>query len=381
MNIKKIALLIIFLLSSLSYCLAHDEDKSHYAYLQDPNDLINPNDFYEYQIIKNDYLSFLAVRFYNDKWKWTKIYEANPYIIDPNWIYPDNWLVIPDIYSDKNGNPITKQRSFTYKSNDTVILNSVTKSTIVQQDSLYPKDKSGNSPEHQNNGEDIDETVLFKTEKPNIENESGIGEQLKEDFDDTTKITIKPSIATTYDNDNNTIKVTDQIPAKNLTIKSRIDPTEEAVAKSSYNTNPNWVIGLHGGYPFGDVPNKDDDLVFGLLIGTPLRITLGSINARLGAGFLGYNFTGKIYPGAGLLLSFAINELLRWSTPIQLQFHGTGFYVPDGGVGTGIFASTSVPIADSPFNIGLYLGIGKLNTGESTNSTWKNTGLFLQLQL
>ncbi|NHZ85069.1 MAG: hypothetical protein GWP19_04215, partial [Planctomycetia bacterium] len=63
------------------------------------------------------------------------------------------------------------------------------------------------------------------------------------------------------------------------------------------------------------------------------------------------------------------------------QAHWTGFYVPDGGVGTGIFASTSVPIGDSPFNIGLYLGIGKLNTSGSVNSNWKNAGLFLQLQL
>ena len=49
---KKAVTTAFLLIFSLLFCLAHDKDKSHYVYLQDPNDLINPNIFYEYMIIK-----------------------------------------------------------------------------------------------------------------------------------------------------------------------------------------------------------------------------------------------------------------------------------------------------------------------------------------
>ncbi len=347
---KKIILLMFLLLFSLSFCLAHDEDKSHYVYLQDPNDLINPNGFYEYMIIKNDHLSHLAYKFYYDGLKWTRIYKANPYIIDPNWIYPDNWLVIPDIYSDEDGNPITKERSFIYKSNDTIITGSVPKSGIAQDNGLFPKDKSDDSQVYTNNEEDIDKTIPFKIETQDIE----IDEQLENILEESKSV------------------------VTSSTDKNRKSSKYE---KTSTYKNPNWVIGLHGGYPFGEDPDEEDNPYFGLLIGTPLRITLGPLSARLGAGFLGYDFTDKLYPGAGVLLNLAISELLKWTTPVQLQVHGTGFYVPDGGVGTGIFASTSVPLGDSPFNIGLYFGVGIRNNSDSVKSNWKNTGLLLQLQL
>ena len=52
---KRILAAISFLLFASSFCLAHEKDKKHYVYLQDPNDLTNPYNFYEYQIIKDDY--------------------------------------------------------------------------------------------------------------------------------------------------------------------------------------------------------------------------------------------------------------------------------------------------------------------------------------
>ena len=98
----------------------------------------------------------------------------------------------------------------------------------------------------------------------------------------------------------------------------------------------------------------------------------------MGGGVLGFNSIDKLYPGVGLLLNLSISELLNLTTPVQLQIHGTGFYWPDGGIGTGVIGSTSVPLGKSPFNIGLYVGAGEYRNSDSTKSSWKNTGIMLQ---
>jgi len=82
-----------------------------------------------------------------------------------------------------------------------------------------------------------------------------------------------------------------------------------------------------------------------------------------------------------LLLNLAISELLKLSTPIQLQIHGTGFYVPEGSIGKGVIGSVSVPLGESSFNLGLYVGMGDFENNDSILSNWKNAGLMLQLQL
>ena len=110
-----------------------------------------------------------------------------------------------------------------------------------------------------------------------------------------------------------------------------------------------------------------------------MRITVGSLCARLGGGYFGIDFTNELYPGAGVLLNIAISELLKFTTPLQLQVHGTGFYVPGGGIGSGVIGSASAPLGKSPFNIGLYIGIGEYNS-DSVKSNWNNTGIILQLQ-
>jgi hypothetical protein len=370
-DMKKTLQLMFLLLFSFSLCLAHDEDKSHYVYLQDPNDLINPNGFYKYMIIKNDYLSYLSNRFYNHPWKWTKIYQANPYIVDPNWIYPNNWLVIPDIYSDENGNPITDKRSFTYQSNDLVKPASASKTRTTKENILKQIDKSDDSSMRTDSEENIDKTKLPQSKTQDIESDSKIKEQLEINVENTAKIKLESSPVKTYGN----------YPKKDIIDHSDKNRKSSKHKKTAAYKNPNWVIGLFGGYPFGDVPDEEDNLVYGLLIGTPLKITFGPISARLGGGFLGYDFADKLYPGAGVSLNLAISELFKWTTPAQLLIHGTRFYAPDGGIGTGVIVSTSIPLGKSPFNIGLYIGIGEYNNNDSVKSNWKNTGLLLQLQL
>ncbi|MEE8340662.1 MAG: hypothetical protein V3R52_01045 [Candidatus Neomarinimicrobiota bacterium] len=384
---NKTVLIMLLLLFSSTFCFAHDKDQSHFVYMQNPSELINPDDFYEHMIIRNDNLSFLSNRFYNDPWKWIKIYQANTYIIDPNWIYPDNWLVIPDIYSDENGDPITETRSFTYESEDIVISDSTADSSIDKDNILDQTDKSAESKVQSDNEANIDQTAVIESETKAIESDLELENLLDNFVEDDT-------ISTTSD------ESTDKIASN----ETRIEAREEVITIYSYSNNPpidefdeydnravsnminkintykdpNWIIGLFGGYPFGDVPDEEDNLAYGLLVGTPLRFTRGVFNVRLGAGVLGYDFSNKLYPGAGVLLSIALNELFQLSNPVQLQIHGTGFYVPDGELGTGLLISTIAPIGESPFNLGLYVGVGEYNN-DPVKSNLKSTGLILQL--
>jgi len=471
---KSIATKVFLIIVSISFCWAHGKGESHYVYLQNPSDLINPQNFYEYRIIRNDHLSHLAYKFYRDGIKWPKIYKANPYVVDPNWIYPDNWLVIPDIFTDKNGNPITQERSFTYKSNEEVIAqtqnknaenyNEVTSTNFIAIDTEsdghidgYDVDGDGVIDAKSNlghasitasqidldgdgiiDGVDIDGDGIIDVESESsiafsqidldgdgifdgvdidgdgiIDTEIGIdfdGDGIIDGYDTDGDGYIdvvagalavasqdemfdgqKESIAESDNQDLNKIDDYNTEPSYSKSNQSdqASDIKEKSnkeypytVNKSSYpRKNPNWIIGLHGGYPFGNVPTEDDNLNFGLLVGTPLRIVLGPLSARLGGGILGYDFNDKLYPGVGLLLNLAISELLRLSTPIQLQIHGTGFYVPEGSIGKGIIGSVSVPLGDSSFNLGLYVGMGDYDNSDSIKSDWKNAGLMLQLQL
>jgi len=487
---KHIAIKTFLLIVSMSFCWAHEKGESHYVYLQNPNDLINPQNFYEYRIIRNDHLSHLSYKFYRDGIKWPKIYKANPYVVDPNWIYTDNLLVIPDIFTDKNGNPITQERSFTYKSDENVIaesnfgqknnadnINKMKKASYIGIDSDndghidgYDIDGDGVIDTKSNlgiasvtasqidldgdgiidgvdldgdgiidsevgidsNGDGVidgfdidgDGTIDVKSASSNafsqidldgdgiidgvdidgdgvIDNEAGIdldGDGIIDGYDidgdgyidvKTAGVIDKVSKTPALDGKNTSYIKSNNYDTDSDNLKSNLSDkdTQRAAysdtgSKSSYReNNPNWIIGLHGGYPFGDVPVEEDNLNFGLLIGTPLRIVLGPLSARLGGGILGYDFNDKLYPGVGLLLNLAISELLKLSTPIQLQIHGTGFYVPEGSIGKGVIGSVSVPLGESSFNLGLYVGMGDFENNDSILSNWKNAGLMLQLQL
>ncbi|NHZ87238.1 MAG: LysM peptidoglycan-binding domain-containing protein, partial [Planctomycetia bacterium] len=99
---KKITIILAMLLF-VTFSFAHDENIPHYVNMENPAGLVNPDGYFEYMIVKGDYLWMLSDKFYNDPYKWTDIDDANSYIVDPNWIYPNNWLVIPNVFVDDSG--------------------------------------------------------------------------------------------------------------------------------------------------------------------------------------------------------------------------------------------------------------------------------------
>ncbi|MCZ7583948.1 MAG: LysM peptidoglycan-binding domain-containing protein [Deltaproteobacteria bacterium] len=48
----------------------------------------------DYTIQSGDTLWDISQEFYGDPWLWPTIWELNPYITDPHWIYPDNKLKV-----------------------------------------------------------------------------------------------------------------------------------------------------------------------------------------------------------------------------------------------------------------------------------------------
>ncbi|MFC1566125.1 LysM peptidoglycan-binding domain-containing protein, partial [Candidatus Neomarinimicrobiota bacterium] len=328
--------------------------------MEDPVGLVNPDGYYEYMIIKGDCLWFISDEFYKDPFNWTEIYKANSYIVDPDWIYPNNWLVIPNVYTDTDGNPIystsvsstrnsaNEQLKNTTNSGDVADMDFVTGSTIVDLN-----DSMGGDVQDSNISTNVAISPTTNSLKDSAKDDSMKG---KSKADNKTKTSMDST-------------------ATMSTQKDKEVDTDGSFT-GSYCGKPGWKLGITAGYPLG-AAQEDQTANVGLLIGTPLGVKVGPLGVELGAGLFSYDFD-KFYFGGGLLASLCINDLLNLDIPVIFQLHGFGFYIfgEDQGLGFGGIGSVSIPLGNSPVNIGLYGGLGKYYPNDN-GYIWDNVGAVL----
>ena len=371
---KKLILISLMLLFT-TFSFAYDKNVPRYVNMENSADLVNPDGFLEYMIIKGDCLWFIADDFYSDPFKWTEIHKANPYIVDPDWIYPKNWLVIPNVFTDDSGKPMY--------SSDAVIDIEADASTELMGVVI---DLDGDGIV---DGVDLDGDGIIDTEAGIDLDGDGVIDGY--DIDGNGEIDVKSStaLAATYgvdsDGDGN-IDVKDDtadLTVLDSTVTTPVDndkkdhkcdkPHKCDECKHSYCGKPGWKLGMHAGYPVGGGP-EDENLNLGLLLGTPLGVKVGPLSVGLGAGAFTYDFE-NLYFGAGVLASLCINDLLKLDIPLILQLHGAGFYIvgEDQGIGLGVIGSASIPLGKSPLSLGLYGALGKYYPNDN-DYNWSNVG-------
>ena len=397
--ITHISLILIF--STISF--AHDDNVPHYVNMENSTDLVNPDGFYEYMILKGDYLWMLAGKFYNDPYKWSDINNGNPYIVDPNWIYPNNWLVIPNVFTDDNGNPIYATASQTDDMEVSVEESTVADEVSTSLTSTKQIDSDGDGIV---DGIDLDgDGVIDGNDMDgdgeiNVQSSAALAADYGIDSDGDGNIDSVDlngnglideqigidvngdGVVDGYDTDGNgKIDILAGVVSGATTVAAEkyLDDEEKDTKKScvkSYCGKPGWKLGFHAGYPVGGGP-KDENLNLGLLLGTPLGVKVGPLSVGLGAGAFTYNFE-NIYFGAGVLASLCINDLLKLDIPLILQLHGAGFYIfgEDHGFGAGVIGSASMPLGQSPLSLGLYGALGKYYPSED-DYNWSNVGVVL----
>ncbi len=401
---KKITIIfLMFLLVTFSF--AHKSNVPHYVKMEDPAGLVNPDGFFQYMIVKGDCLWFIADEFYNDPFKWKKIHKANPYIVDPNWIYPNNWLVIPSVFADENGKPIysvdgikpvspKKIKGVAIDMDGDSIIDGVDLDGdgIIDAQAGIDLDRDGIIDGYDMDGDgviDVKSTAAIAAaygvdldgdgiiDGVDIDGDGLIDEHAGKDIDGDGIID-----GYDVDGDNNIdVKVGAAAKAAIATTATAISTTTEKAESDkscveSYCGKPGWKLGLHAGFPLGSAP-EDQTLNLGLLLGTPLGVNIGPLNIGLGAGAFTYDFE-KIYIGGGLLASLCVNDLLKLDIPVRFQLHGIGFYIfgEDQGLGFGGIGSASVPFGKSPVSLGLYGGLGKYYPNDNEYN-WGNAGAVL----
>lgn len=371
---KKLTLILLMLLLT-SFSFAHDENVPHYVNMENSAGLVNPDGFFEYMIVKGDYLWMLADRFYNDPYQWTEIRGANPYIVDPDWIYPNNWLVIPNVFTDESGKPILSSTSGATGTKTWSEESSTWEETSktwggTESTSLVAKDNEGN--------------IIYENGDPSVIEGFGIDSDSDGvidgyDTDGDGQIDIAVNDALTLAEYNSAKAETDAKAAETKTAEDAAAALVAAQEKKdceSYCGKPGWKLGLHASYPIGGGPDGEN-LNLGLLLGTPLGVRVGPLSVGLGAGAFTYDFD-KFYFGGGLLASLCLNDLLKLDMPLVLQLHGVGFYIfgEDQGLGIGVIGSGTVPLGKTPLSLGLYGALGKYYPADN-NYSWSNIGAVL----
>ena len=368
---KKLTLISLILLLT-SFCFAHDENVPHYVNMENPAGLVNPDGFFEYMIVKGDYLWMLSDRFYNDPYKWIDINNTNPYIIDPDWIYPNNWLVIPNVFADNNGNPMVSGEMTGIMD---VISSEPTLLVVSDSDGNIITSESGEAEVLEGYGVDLNSDGVIDGYDTNSDGKIDITADETLTLNEYNITKAEAEAAEVKAAEEAALAATAATTVAVAESKSKDDECEKPCVES-YCGKPGWKFGLHAGYPIGGGPEAEN-LNLGLLLGTPLGVKVGPLSVGLGAGAFTYDFD-NFYLGGGLLASLCINDLLKLDIPVILQLHGIGFYIfgEDQGLGIGAIGSGSVPLGKTPLSLGLYGALGKYYPNDN-DYNWSNVGAVL----
>jgi hypothetical protein len=309
-----------------------------YVDMTNPEDLRNPEGNLEYLIVSGDCLWNLADKFYDDPWKWPEIFDANPYVKNPHWIFYDNWLVIPGIFEEKSL-VSTPEEDLTLGSESDAM--EIDPDSGSESDSVLTDEISG-----------ISETAadVESVSESELDTEIKI---VKEEFGEILAET-----------------------ATAVAIDTEVDETSTMKEYYSRCGRKGFGLGFQVGYPLIEPPNEQEGPNYGLFIGIPLGIESGPFNLGIGAAILTYDFK-DIYPGVGLLANLCINDLLQIDSPLTFQLGGGLFYVIGGGLGAGGGTSVGIPLGNSPFSLRLYAAAGTYQDESDEYNNWGNTGVLL----